>query len=179
MTMITLPAKLFSAMQVTQAKGDVRYYLNGVLLDVTNQRLVSTDGHRLSVAPCQVLGLDVNTIIGMIDKIPAKASELLLDLETKTATAMLDGLTLGLLRFDVITGNYPDVDRVIPNFKGDLCEHGFNAKYVADIEKQGKALGLKGADNVASYSSAGQGLTYTIKTADHVLTGHIMAIRTK
>ena len=48
-TMATIPASYLKAATYCMAKKDIRFYLNGILLDFPGNRIVSTDGHRLFV----------------------------------------------------------------------------------------------------------------------------------
>src|SRR5690606_1808705 len=100
---------------------DVRYYLNGMLLEVAGPliRSVATDGHRLALCelsldkadstPPQVIlprkgVLEVQRLIG-------EGGECSLALGTNPLRVTLDGIRL---TSKLIDGRFPDYDRVIP-----------------------------------------------------------------
>lgn len=113
---------LFDKTAFAMAQQDVRYYLNGILLELTAEkiRLVATDGHRLALSETE-LDTGVETDKQLI--IPRKAVlELgrLLDSNDKEATCVLSQNHLrvetGTLVFTtkLIDGKFPDYQRVIP-----------------------------------------------------------------
>lgn len=124
---IEVPTKqLKDVLQRTQfamAQQDVRYYLNGMLFDITPQRLrcVATDGHRLALGQ-----LDSSTGIkkGQQLILPRKTVvelQRLLDMGGETATMMIAGGQVEVrlegirLSSKVIEGRFPDYERVIPD----------------------------------------------------------------
>lgn len=106
----------------SMALQDVRYYLNGLLLELNpgNLRAITTDGHRLSFSECLV-GIDLNAPYQSI--IPRKGVHELLRLLTDNEddidvamTANHVQCSLGDLRYTskLIDGRFPDYQRVIP-----------------------------------------------------------------
>lgn len=104
------------------AQQDVRYYLNGCLLEVSPDglRVVATDGHRLAKTE-QAMAIDVETRCMAI--IPRKAvTELLRFLEENDETVVLDvnpnhvRVSAGVWVFitKLIDGRFPDYEKVIP-----------------------------------------------------------------
>jgi len=104
------------------ANQDVRYYLNGLMLEISASgiRTVATDGHRLAM--CE-LTVPVNTESSQQVIIPRKGvQELLRLLEDSDDKVRLQigsnhiRATLPHLRFTskLIDGRFPDYDRVIP-----------------------------------------------------------------
>lgn len=103
------------------AVNDVRYYLNGLLLEIYEGKicLVGTDGHRMAVAQHEFEGQQAAKVI-----IPRKAilelSKLLVDSEDEVKVIFDDNH----IRFDInkvlvmtsklIDGNFPDWTSVIP-----------------------------------------------------------------
>ena len=104
------------------ANQDVRYYLNGLLLELnpTSLRAVATDGHRLALSEkgCDISPGDINQII-----VPRKG---IMEL-TRLLADSDDGCTVQInnnfVRIDLgdivftsklIDGRFPDYDRVIP-----------------------------------------------------------------
>ena len=122
----SIPQKLFKSLldrtAFAMARQDVRYYLNGVLLEAQKDRLraVATDGHRLALC-------DVDITIPTEEKrqliIPRKGVQELVRLVGETEAEMeivmsknhvrvvLDGL---VFTSKLIDGKYPDYNRVIP-----------------------------------------------------------------
>ena len=113
---------LLDRTQFAMAQQDVRYYLNGLLLETVpgGLRAVATDGHRMAVSE-----------IGGLDGVPPGRQVIVPRKSVIEANRMLAGIdeqvTLGLcedhlsLRFatvdfssKVIEGNFPDYERVIP-----------------------------------------------------------------
>ncbi|MDH5784310.1 MAG: DNA polymerase III subunit beta [Chromatiales bacterium] len=104
------------------ANQDVRYYLNGLLLELnpTSLRAVATDGHRLALSEkaCDISNGDIKQII-----VPRKG---IIEL-TRLLSDSDDGCTVQInnnfIRIDLgeivftsklIDGRFPDYDRVIP-----------------------------------------------------------------
>lgn len=106
----------------SMARNDVRYYLNGVLLELDTDTLttVATDGHRLAR---HITPLDHATTITGQWLLPAKTVlTLLRQLDDQPVTLALGP---GMLRLDqgdtqlgskLIDGRYPDYARVIPAY---------------------------------------------------------------
>lgn len=141
---LTLPRKdlknLIEKTQFAMAQQDVRYYLNGMLLEVntTRVRTVATDGHRLALSEvvCDTGFKDPMQVI-----VPRKA---ILELQR-----LLDGgegnislkLGVGQIQADIdvirltsklIDGRFPDYERVVP-------ENG-DKRISADREQVKRAL---------------------------------------
>jgi DNA polymerase-3 subunit beta len=113
---------LLEKTQFAMAQQDVRYYLNGLLLEVRNGRVrtVATDGHRLALSERVDEGLsgkDVQVIV------PRKAvmelgrllerSDAMVDVEISASHIKL---RIGETTFvsKLIDGRFPDYERVIP-----------------------------------------------------------------
>ena len=106
----------------SMAQQDVRYYLNGLMLEPDNGvlRAVATDGHRLAI--CES-AMDVGKITGKQVIVPRKGiQELHRLLEDDAATVTVEigtnhiRITTDELRFTskLIDGRFPDYNRVIP-----------------------------------------------------------------
>lgn len=107
----TVPAALVKAAMLFQAKNDVRYYLNGIM--ITKSHIVATDGHVMFVSPYESdLRPDEQMIIAIKGKIPAKAHslELLYDDESKIGVARCVEVTPFNMKVrNRITGEFEDV----------------------------------------------------------------------
>jgi DNA polymerase III subunit beta len=121
---VSLPAvtaqRLLDKTHFSMAQQDVRYYLNGMLLELDNQtvRSVATDGHRLAYCECPVDGAaGTQQVI-----IPRKGVlELQRLLNAEGNVELLIGAShvraqIGDIRFTskLIDGRFPDYGRVIP-----------------------------------------------------------------
>ena len=106
------------------AQQDVRYFLNGMLLEVDEDhiRAVATDGHRLAMSTADVANAEVSKRLQVI--VPRKGViELgrLLDGENETIELQLGGNHLRAqsgaftLTTKLVDGQFPDYEKVIPS----------------------------------------------------------------
>ena len=105
----------------SMAHQDVRYYLNGLLLETGNGRLraVATDGHRLALADLELSSADgsvVQVIVprkGVLElqRLLGEGGDIQIALGSNHIRVELDDI-----RFTskLIDGRFPDYDRVIP-----------------------------------------------------------------
>jgi len=105
----------------SMAQQDVRYYLNGMLLELTPKRIrcVATDGHRLAMCEVGVeVGQDERQIL-----LPRKAVLELVRLLGYSERTVSVEVSVGFCRFQIgatvfttklIDGKFPDYERVIP-----------------------------------------------------------------
>jgi len=114
--------ELIENTQFSMAQQDVRYYLNGLLLEVSDNRLraVATDGHRLALCEREVSLDDVGTHQVIVPrKGVLELQKLLSDGDTPVEVALganhlqvrVEGLKF---TSKLIDGRFPDYDRVIP-----------------------------------------------------------------
>jgi DNA polymerase-3 subunit beta len=122
---LELPARdlrrLLEKTQFSMAQQDVRYYLNGLLLETEGSRLrgVATDGHRLALAEIEIEGAELQEgqrIVprkGVLEltRLLGDEGQVTLTLGESHIRAQMDGL-----RFTskLIDGRFPDYGRVIP-----------------------------------------------------------------
>ncbi len=113
---------LFEKTGFAMAQQDVRYYLNGILMEISSDtlRLVATDGHRLAMSELAVdTGIDEERQIIVPRKAVLELSRLL-DGSDEEARIVLSPnhlrVELGSLVFTtkLIDGKFPDYQRVIP-----------------------------------------------------------------
>lgn len=113
---------LIERTQFAMAQQDVRYYLNGTLLEVNAKRVrcVATDGHRLALSE---LGKDTGFTEQMQVIVPRKAIlelQRLLDSSDEPVTVQLGAgqiqvdLDVVRLTSKLVDGRFPDYERVIP-----------------------------------------------------------------
>lgn len=134
---------LLESALIFQARNDVRYYLNGICF-MADGRVASTDGHRAFICCSHDNKLTENVII-KIGKSPTKRYEYaIIDTKSKIATYHDEaGAMVGAGICEEIDGRFPDIDRVIPKETKAANEIGFNAGYLADVEKCAKLFNPK------------------------------------
>lgn len=119
---------VFSKTSFSMAQQDVRYYLNGLLLEVQDGKIraVTTDGHRLSLSEadtdttlesCQAIipRKGVNELIRLLD---AGTTEIQLTIDSNHIL-----FKIGTVSFfsKLIDGKFPDYNRVIPSDDGYIA----------------------------------------------------------
>ena len=113
--------KLFKQVEFAMAQQDIRYYLNGLLLEINGDylNLVGTDGHRLSFASTKLnQSYDKADVI-----VPRKTIIELIKLLNDSDDVVQIELNAGQVNFSfadirliskIIDGKFPDYHRVIP-----------------------------------------------------------------
>ena len=103
------------------AQQDVRYYLNGMLMEVTadSLRAVATDGHRLATCVTEVSGLAETRQIILPRKGVLEMAKLLTDPEASVSLSLsANHLRAQTEEFTftskLVDGKFPDYSRVIP-----------------------------------------------------------------
>ncbi len=103
------------------AQQDVRYYLNGMLFEVTATQLrtVATDGHRLATAVADIAGPDTAQQIILPRKGVLELAKLLTDAEAHISLSLSSNhlrATTDEFTFTskLVDGKFPDYGRVIP-----------------------------------------------------------------
>lgn len=129
----------FKAAYVCAARKDVRPYLNGIMIDTTNNSITGSDGRRLfnanAVDCAEYNGID-KPIIQLGKTIPATAESGYLDMDDKIAHFFNKKFVENLIRFDIVEDQYPDFSRVFKENKPfPTDKFGVHSKYLADIEK--------------------------------------------
>lgn len=116
---------LLERTQFSMAQQDVRYYLNGLLLETTKKvmRAVATDGHRLALSEISLEKQDITPSQVIVPRKGVVELSRLLnssdDVELAIGTNHLRA-TVGPIRFTskLIDGRFPDYERVIPASSG-------------------------------------------------------------
>ncbi|MBU3735592.1 MAG: DNA polymerase III subunit beta [Methylobacterium sp.] len=113
--------ELLKQVEYAMAQQDIRYYLNGLLLEVDGNKLslVGTDGHRLSYTSTQVsqsfekqeIILPRKTVIEMIKLLSDDNEPLSIEVGSSQANFSFSGIRI---ISKVIDGKFPDYTRVIP-----------------------------------------------------------------
>lgn len=153
MNKFTIPARHIKAAMIFQAKGDVRYYLNGIHLNKEEGRIESTNGHCLiTLGSDEIKEIPKSMIIHVSGTVPASAFYAdvtmindicgVIEFRNGKGDRVPSHGTRKRLFFDVIEGRYPDIEKVLPS--GNLVKTdkiGFNPEYMGWAGKAASALG--------------------------------------
>ena len=121
--------RLIDLTQFAMAQQDVRYYLNGLLLEIGGDylRAVATDGHRLAASDMVLDSTGIEEARQII--VPRKGvleMQKLLSNSTEKATVIVGANALRMsvasarLTSKLIDGRFPDYERVIPRL--EICD---------------------------------------------------------
>jgi DNA polymerase-3 subunit beta len=132
---------LIERTQFAMAQQDVRYYLNGMLLEVSPRRVraVATDGHRLALSEVGVDSGFKDTVQVIVPRKAVLELQRLLEANEEPVGLRIGGnqieadLDVVRMTAKLIDGRFPDYERVIPD-SGDK-------KLQADRETVRRALG--------------------------------------
>lgn len=134
---LTYPAKFIRLAMSCQANKDIRFYLNGILLE-SNGRVIGTDGHKIAMTKSDETFDAENVIVNIDGKIPLSADKVTFDFEKMQVTAIKETPKNGekivkILLFTIVEGNFPDWRRCIPDLKNDELQPipHINASYLA------------------------------------------------
>ena len=138
MTTISIPLTILAAVAPFMAKKDIRFYLNGALLETTGAclRAVGTYGHAIAVADAPSADTLPAPLI-----LPRDSVEWALKQKTDAVTLTeADGmyrLAAGGTSIEVkpIDGRYPDYRAVFPRLGDDESMSAFNPAIMATIDK--------------------------------------------
>lgn len=122
-------------------KQDIRYYLNGLLIEVapTETRVAATDGNCAAV----LRTLQINDERFEIT-VPRATVELALKMKIEKMDLIRDTnnyWSLSGIRFEPVDGKFPDYRRIIPGHCSGKAAHGFNPEFFGRCAKVGKDLG--------------------------------------
>lgn len=114
--------RLLDSVSFSMAQQDVRYFLNGMLLEVTREhvRSVATDGHRLAMCTLERNGPGMERVRAIVPRKGVLELGRLLDDGDGTVTLHVGTNHLRLvagphtLTTKLIDGNFPDYEKVVP-----------------------------------------------------------------
>jgi DNA polymerase III sliding clamp (beta) subunit (PCNA family) len=136
---VTINTNELQAVAYAMAKGDLRFYLNGMLLEIDgagNHRLVATDGHRVHIVDNRLTKAEKTYII------PREAVEQAL--KTKASFVTFSALSenegifkhaAGGIQFKFIEVRYPDYQRVIPASLQEIKAATYRVDFLSDAQK--------------------------------------------
>lgn len=115
-------SQAIKATAFSMAQQDVRFYLNGLLMEISDQRLccVATDGHRLAYSECSTEATPDTPIRAIVPRKTVLELMRLLSTEPQPAKVSISANYLQIeisdtvLTSKLIDGKFPDYNRVIP-----------------------------------------------------------------
>lgn len=140
---IFIPRRLLAAVSRAMASKDIRYYLNGLYLEVAAgaARLTATDG---SIAMCGRFKTDATERLAVIIPADAIGHAVKAKSETVELLAVGGGFSLAGLSFKPVEGVYPDYRRIFPRTVSG--EPGrYSVELLAAFGKAGKDMKHKGS----------------------------------
>jgi DNA polymerase-3 subunit beta len=183
----SIPVDTIKALLLAAAKGDIRYYLNAVCLDVApdgSAVAVSTNGHimlalpveraeddgepRATVAGQYVIPRDV--LEGLKAPWKGGAATVTIDTAAQTVTVAVAGKASSSALVD---GKFPEWRRVVPRKVSGLASQ-FNAEYVATFGKIHKLLGGKFSPGILH--NGGDGGNFVESAARVLLPGEAVGV---
>jgi DNA polymerase-3 subunit beta len=138
MKAIQLPVNALKAMSVLASKQDIRYYLNGVLVQSNNHytRMVATDGHLLGIYQINETAHDGESFSIIVpNEIIAKLDKRDNFLSCENGKWSIDGMG-----FSPVDGTFPDYMRVLPTKPATGEAAQFNPELITRFVKCSKLL---------------------------------------
>lgn len=165
--MIKVNFKEYFGAKICRAQNDVRYYLNGFYFDKDN-RIVSTDGHRMFVGKIQSDEHDL--IVDVKGKEPVKFDYAVFNTESLNVTFHdKNNDVLSILKFIKIDGRYPDWRRVANIEENKISEICLNFDYLSDAAKIGKKYGNKCNAYLLTMQSSDRAVKITFSTDAYMI----------
>lgn len=161
---IKLSKTLLESSLIFQAKNDVRYYLNGICIK-SDGRVASTDGHRAFVGTGHENKMKEDIILKISKSPTKKYDHVICDIKTGIVE-YIDwvGHRIGVGLCEIVDGRFPDIDRVIPKETAAVDRIGFNAGYLADVEKVAKIFNPKWESVVFEFDGTSKASVANLKS---------------
>jgi DNA polymerase III sliding clamp (beta) subunit (PCNA family) len=150
------------AVSYAMAKGDIRYYLNSILLEIDaegNHRIVATDGHRVHIVDNGLTKVAKSYIIPR--EAVEQALKIKLSFVTFKALSETEGIfkhAAGGIQFKFIEGRYPDYRRVIPESLQEIQAGQYDVNFLSDALKAMQAYKQKKQGVMLDIIQQGEGL---------------------
>lgn len=138
---ITIPYKYIKSADIFRDEKDIRTFCKGFVIN--DGKLITTNGHYLFIS--EINSGDTQLMFNFIGKIPTGADIVEIDFTEKLATFASEKKgTVAQMGVEILDGRVFDYKRVTDSFKPmPADEIGFQHKYLNDISKAGKALGVE------------------------------------
>jgi hypothetical protein len=193
-----------TALSLLAAQNDIRYYLNGLLIEWNSQttRTVACDGHKLGVHATEVPEITIDAeynlgrgsvivphdALAKLPKLTARLDPVVTftrpepEAKPHAWVMTVSGIDIG---FTAIEGNYPDWRRVVMGLvnKGTSGEaNGYRLEYLQQFEKCGNILAggkkLKAENRIVIYQNGTDAALIRIQGDDrNEFAGVIMPLR--
>lgn len=174
-----ISARYLKASLLFAGKNDIRYYINGVMLEVRNSnvRLVATDGCILSVFNCGyesgMPDMEFTIPRTVIEQLKLKDGHVEITSHDKIINITYNNVTTQTAPID---GKFPDYRSILPCDPMSGLNAQFNTSYLADLDKAWKILNPKSKFSSAYVVHNGQGAAIIdLNCVD--FTGVIMPLR--
>jgi len=163
---------VFSAINSFAAKGDVRYVLNGVMVDAGPDGvfLVGTDGHAIAVARIDATPRPVRQYI-----IAGEVADLIAKNKRKPIEFDIDAMRFDNINAIEIDGRYPDWRRVIQYKPSDAIAF-FDPKFHARVDAAARMIQRKRVAPTL-ICPGGNGVGYAQLDADGEVGAWVMPFR--
>jgi len=163
---------VFSAVNSFAAKGDVRYYLNSVLVDAGPDGvfLVGTDGHAIAVARIDATPHPARQYI-----IAGEVADLIAKNKRKPIEFDIDAMRFDNISAVEVDGKYPDWRRVIQYKSSDAIAF-FDPKFHARVDAAARMIQRKRVAPTM-IRPGGNGVGYAQLDADGEVGAWVMPIR--
>lgn len=149
---ILIAANIYNALQQVKAKKDVRYYLNGIHIDLERGRIEATNGHRLLSYKYENVDTihTAKYILNSSMKAPAKCATVKIEIDISDHADFSKDIKITFIdaKANEITSHYPEMindatfpscDRIFESITDkNLSERhtiAFNPLYLADVAK--------------------------------------------
>jgi DNA polymerase-3 subunit beta len=154
---------ILKGLNVLSAKKDIRYYMNGVFIEITPKGayFVATDGHKMGIwheseitAPDTRAHVIPSTLIDQVSKVINKTINLVdIDLQPMIEINYLNNV----FKAPAIDGKYPDFRRVIPEtINNEIAQ--FDPEFLAQFKKCACILNsVKQPDIAIGHNGTGNG----------------------
>lgn len=138
---ITIPYKYIKSADIFRDEKDVRTFCKGFVIN--DGKLITTNGHYLFIADIE--SGETQLMFNFIGKIPTGADIVEIDFTEKLATFASEKKgTVAQMGVEILDGRVFDYKRMTDSFKPmPADEIGFQHKYLNDISKAGKAIGVE------------------------------------
>ena len=152
MALIHISRNKLKAAAIFAARDDIRFYLNGVLIESTpmQTRIVATDGHALFCAKDDAKGDNVDSFVGIVPndtikqilawKAPYKDARVIFTTNDDPAGEHRAEWAGNTAVFKLIDGKFPEYAKVVPSIVSGEASH-FDPELLMRCKKAVEALG--------------------------------------